>query len=154
MQDEQAQQPEDVADLTLDQDPLLVVLVRLAHRELEMGMTLTVGGLLVSGTLVGGRKYFEGVANQFRNAPGGTPGVGAAVAEAFDGVAVELYGSRTQGESNNDGEGDEASEQDLRIGFIHLRDVRVLDPQGHSATGAWWRGRLSAVDGFMFGTPT
>jgi hypothetical protein len=33
-------------------------------------------------------------------------------------------------------------------------DVRVLDPQGHSATGAWWRGRLSAVDGFMLGTPT
>jgi hypothetical protein len=154
MQDDQVgQQPEDVAGLLRDHDTLLDVWVQQANQGLELGMTLMVGGLLVSGTLVGVRQYLQGIADEFRNAPGGTPGVGDTLAEAFDIAVADLYGP-SEREASDDGDGDTSSEQDVGIGFLHMKDVRVFDPQGHSTKAAWWRGRLTAVDAFMFGTPS
>jgi hypothetical protein len=38
--------------------------------------------------------------------------------------------------------------------YIHLRDVTIMIPGFENAEhGGLWRGRLGAVDGFMFGTP-
>lgn len=154
MQDDQVgQQPADVVGLLRDYDPLLDVWVQQANSRLELGVTLMVGGLLVSGTLVGQRQYLEGIADEFRNAPGGTPDGGGGLAEVFDSVVAELYGPSERKESD-DGDGDASSEQDVGGGFIHMKDVRVLDPGGDSTKAAWWRGRLTAVDGFMFGTPS
>lgn len=150
MQDDQAgQQPEEAADLTGDQDPLLVLFMRQTRLGIEPGMTLMVGGLLVSGVLVGFRQYLEGIANEFRNATSDTPGVGAALAGAFDTAMAEL-----DAEEPGDGDGDGSSDQDGPLSFIHLKDVRVRDQQGNSIRAPWWRGRLGAVDGFIFGTPT
>ena len=51
------------------QDWLLQSLVNMANvSELEIGITLQVSGLLVSGILVGGKKYFEGFAEDFAGA--------------------------------------------------------------------------------------
>jgi hypothetical protein len=84
MQDNQAgQQPEDAAGLRGDQDPILELFLKQPMIRLEPGMTLMVGGLLVSGTLVGFRRYLEGIANEFRNATSATPGVGAMLAEGL-----------------------------------------------------------------------
>jgi hypothetical protein len=38
--------------------------------------------------------------------------------------------------------------------LIHLKDVRIRGQQGTLPDVQWWRGRLAAVDGFFFGTPT
>jgi hypothetical protein len=58
-------------DLQDDRDPLLELWVHQADGDALSGLevTLMVGGLLVSGRLVGIHHYVEGVANQFRNAP-------------------------------------------------------------------------------------
>lgn len=42
-------------------------------------------------------------------------------------------------------------------GFIHLRDVEFFSPGGENKTPMrgvvpYWRGRLSAIDGFFLGT--
>jgi hypothetical protein len=121
MQDDQVgQQPEDVVGLIRDQDPLLEMWVEQTKHGLEMDMTLMVGGLLVSGTLVGQRWYLEGMASQFRNAPGGTPGVGAAVAGAIEKVLAEADGPGER-EDSGDEDGDGSSEQDVPERFIHLK---------------------------------
>ena len=46
-------------------DWFLQVLVSLAMNGSEFGITLQVGGFLVSGTLVSGPKFFEGFASDF-----------------------------------------------------------------------------------------
>lgn len=145
MQDDQAgQQPEVPAYLTPGQDPLLAMFVEQTRIGLRPNMTLMVGGLLVSGVLVGLREYVEGVAEEFRNASSDTPGIGPAVAKAFDMAMAQLDADV----------GDEDGEGSFDPAFIHLQDVRVRDPQGHLIRARWWRGRLEAVDGFFFGTPT
>ena len=56
------QQPE-AARTILDQqdgvDWLLAWIIGFAEQGLEMGVTLNVGGVLITGNLIGGRKYFE-----------------------------------------------------------------------------------------------
>ncbi len=40
--------------------------------------------------------------------------------------------------------------------YIHLKDARIYSPQGEgipSSKPLWWRGKLSSVDGFIFGSP-
>jgi hypothetical protein len=49
---------------------------------------------------------------------------------------------------------DDQSLDEARPGFIHLKDVRIRGQQGTLPNVPWWRGRLAAVDGFFFGTPT
>jgi hypothetical protein len=133
-----------------DRDPILEVWVHQADGGALTGLpvTLMVGGLLVSGTLVGIRQYMEGIASQFRNAPGATEGIGPALADVFDDAAA----GRFDHEGPADGDDDPEAEQDGHRCFIHLKDALVLDPRGQSAGAAWWRGRLTAVDAFMYGT--
>lgn len=57
--DEAAPQPEAVGD----QDPILVLFMRPTAKGLQSTITLMIGGLLVSGTLVGHRDYLAGIAN-------------------------------------------------------------------------------------------
>jgi hypothetical protein len=142
-------------DVQDDRDPLLEVWVHQADDGALAGLpvTLMVGGLLVSGTLVGIHQYMEGIANEFRNAPGASEGIGPVLADVFDDAAAGRY-DHSEHEAPADGDGDPGAEQDAHRCFIHLEDVRVLDPQGHAARAAWWRGRLTAVDAFMYGTPS
>ncbi len=56
-------------DVTLSFDWFLRVLVGMANSSrLQVNVTLNVGGLLLSGTLISERQYFEGVAEGIRSA--------------------------------------------------------------------------------------
>jgi hypothetical protein len=126
-----------------------------AERGMLTGLhvTLMVSGLLVSGALVGINQYLKGIASELRNAPGASDGIGPALADVFDDAAAGRY-DRSGHEGPADGDGDAGAEQDGPMDFIHLNEVLILDPQGHSTRAAWWRGRLTAVDAFMYGTPS
>ena len=137
------------------------------ERRLPFRVTLSVGGAIVSGALTSEREYFEGLAQALKLVIGRSNlreqyerGIDATrerlgqeaseeripTAEEFATRATEAILERVV--RGYDRTGDEAAN------YIHLRDVKILTPGLEGAeTGGLWRGRLEAVDGFMFGTP-
>ena len=106
------------------------------NSSLEIGITVLAGGLLVSGYLVNGARYFEGFASDF---------VTIFPPDSAEGVRSSLssYGDIYKGE------------QDTLPMFIHLKDARFFSTAGNpipANRGVWWRGRVSEVSGFMIGT--
>lgn len=105
----------------------------------EMGITLQVGGLLVSGRLVSGDLYFSAFGETFAGALKDTeeaPKVRA---------MFEKYGEIYK------------ATDDTRSGeppqYIHLKDARFfgINENPVPSTGVWWRGRISEVEGFVLG---
>jgi hypothetical protein len=122
-------------------DWLLQRFVRLinATSKGEMGVTLLIGGSLISGQLISGRAYIGALAEQFVERLV-DPGVGESMGEF-----VRMAGSVYLG--SQDGSVPDPV-------FIHLRDAKVFHPSGHSIPtneGVLWRGRISHIEGFFFG---
>jgi hypothetical protein len=120
-------------------DWFLEMLVKIANSGDSMGITLQVGGFLVSGTLVGGAEYFEGFAKDFASTfkPEHAETMRQAVAEA-----AEPYKTAR------------AVDLDLPAEFIHLKNVQFFSHAGSpvSSRGVWWRGRVCEVSGFILGS--
>src|SRR5215212_2155112 len=85
------------------------------NTDFEVGVTLNVGGVLVSGLLVGYDKYVEGVVSQLRGA-GGDKDTNGFVEEIFRRYA-EVYNSEEQGD-------DPAPEPAMDTIYIHLGEAR------------------------------
>lgn len=104
---------------------------------LEMGITLSVRGHLVSGLLISPQTYFALLAEQFAQ-----PFADAGSSDA-DGIRALVRGF------------DESSgkEDDPAAQYIHVRDARVYAGQQGpvSPAGMLWRGKVAAVDGFSLG---
>lgn len=111
-------------------------------------VTLSVGGLLIAGELIGAREYFEELAARARDAAPGSPGGDAAA--QLEALFRKFAASASKAE-----EVDEHSAH-ARPYFIHLRSARVYHPGGDpipAQGGMMWRVRLGAVDGFTLGLP-
>lgn len=120
-----------VPDIVLE---LLVTVVNKA--EFDIGVTLTVGGLMVSGQLTGRDRYAKRVTQSLRTVTGSGKPIADAVAEG-------LFAS-----SDEDDEADDEKPPPL---YIHLTDVSISSSaQGHVEFDAW-RGKLASVDGWAFG---
>ena len=119
-------------------DWFLQELVDITNRTgVGVGVTLFVEGMLVTGSLVSGKAYFEGLAAlplENRNYP--------ELAEAYK----KLFASTAEGLETPDDDSRPAT-------FVHLQDARVVTANGNLPTtsGMWWRGRISAVSGFWLG---
>lgn len=106
----------------------------------EMGITLTVGGSVVSGMLISGDKYFEEFSTAF------AAGFGEAD-ESTQNIksSVNRFGDKYR----NDRASEDSVEPPV---YIHLKKAKH-----YSAAGAIprqhviWRGKISAVDGFSLG---
>ncbi|WP_429351769.1 gas vesicle accessory protein GvpU [Paenibacillus sp. 4624] len=115
----------------LQKDFLLVALVEVAD-SLSLGLTLNVGGTLVSGLLISNKDYFESIADEFESVNED----GAKLASLYRRFAATHY---------SDTSGDAITE------YIHLKDVVIA--QGETSyLIKLWRGKLNSVDGFSFGT--
>lgn len=114
----------------------------------EQGVTLNVGGVLVSGTLISGRTYFREIAETIRNATRGTHSeeFGQILGRNHE-MFNEIFPER--------GEHDETYPQ-RPTSYIHLRDARIIGSNGYMIgnNAVLWRGKLSSVDGFSFGNLT
>ena len=119
-----------------DGDPLLASLVRDVNtRDTEEGLsiTLTVGGVLVSGKL-GSRTAYNRACMWHLDQ--GAERNSAAVRAAF----------------HADVDANEAWPF-----YVHMQDVRFFDatgasvPRGRHWPSVWWRGRIEAVDGWTLG---
>jgi len=134
-----ATEPPPTQQPPLDQlDWFLQTLVGMVNRNLgvEVGVTLQVSGLLVSGLLTSGASYFEGIANDIAAGFQETQDSDA-IKQAFVGYA-DLY-----------------KRPSPTTAYLHLKEARFFDPAGTpipTHRGVWWRGRLSEVSGFVLGT--
>ncbi len=123
-------------------DWFLQFLVNMANKNrFELGITLNVGGILISGTLAGVKQYFADFGSDF--AASFDAGKGSEEVKA----TFKKIGDECVCVSN--------AEPAESPSYIHLKDARFLDAQGNSIQGnrgVWWRGRLSEVQGFVLGT--
>lgn len=131
-------------------DWFLQLLVKLVNGkdDIAFPVTLNVGGVMISGEIVSGHRYFEGFAKELREGFFGTDSEDGSDMESSIRKLGNIY---TQNLPEQEREEDEL----LPPNFIHLRNARVFHPAGKPIPdnkGVWWRGRLEAVDGFILGT--
>ena len=106
----------------------------------QAGVTLHVGGTIVSGTMISGAAYFALFRENISVALSGSP---AEIETPIDEM-LSTYGSIY-----------DKPEVTTHPGhYIHLRDAYFFDPAGNALPrgGALWRGKLSAIDGFSLGS--
>jgi hypothetical protein len=127
-------------------DWFLAELVRRANEGgLSIGVTLSVGGTLISGILVGGHRYFEGFADDIAAAAGDAETAGRA--RAFFRSPAAMYRSDRRGAR-------EVAADPEPLAYIHLENARFFGGAGSpipGEKGVYWRGKLSSVDGFALG---
>jgi hypothetical protein len=129
------------------EDWFLQTIVAYANVGFEIGLTLMVGGLTVSGVLISGKKYFEELGESVRAAKSQSPEMMNTLAETWSSFS-RIY------------EKPEGASDDWLLppaSYIHLRSAYVFAPgAGHLPTGkgTLWRGRVAAVDGFAIGNLT
>ncbi len=133
---------------TESHDLFLQWLIRLTDGGLEMGVTLSVGGLLVTGTLIHRQTYFR----EFGELLGSTlegvfsPSLANDIKQSIQSFGEDADGTPGEAEST-------APWQPAH--YVHLENARMITPgQPGIPTheGVLWRGKVSAIDGFMLGT--
>ncbi len=135
------------------------------ERGLPFRVTLSVGGAIVSGVLTSEREYFEGLTQALKIVIGRS-GLreqyerGVRERSEEGGVSqeeiptAEELATRTTEAILDRVVGGYARSAGATPHYVHLRDVTIMTPGLENAEhGGLWRGRLEAVDGFMFGTP-
>ena len=142
MTEEAAEQPEAKAD------DLLVSLVSIVNRlplDVSFGVTLLIGGCLVTGFLVSGESYFAAFGKDFASGIEDEENRGSLEA-SFASLGEKYAALREEGDSEDD--------DPFQTVYLHMRDARFFTPgQGPVPTegGVWWRGRISEVSGFNLG---
>ncbi|MCW0211354.1 MAG: gas vesicle protein [Achromobacter sp.] len=125
-----------------DADAFLQFLVNLVNNGSQIesiGVTLQMGGMLVSGSIVSGAEYFDSFAASFTDSLNALDdstrsAVHASLAELGDVFRVP-------------------QPADPLPNYIHLADALFFTADGTPIAGqpTLWRGRTSAVDGFILG---
>ncbi len=133
--------PEDVRALLAGPDGLLYDLNALINRpgmeNVHFEITLAVQGVVVTGALISGRAFVDGLAAQLEAA-------GAEASSAF-----VLHHLDDQYPVPDDG-------PYRYTAMVHLRDARYADPSGFMPSppgpGLFWRGRIGEISGWSFGS--
>ena len=130
-------------------DRALTLLLLAAERDVRVGLTVNVGGVVVSGTLIGSLAYFRAFADRFASATGGTE-MHESFADAFRGLFDDTA-DQTRGDRRQPPD-PQAYEQSAA--FLHLEDARYVTaagllPQGRF--GVLWRCAVSEVTGWSVG---
>lgn len=131
--------------LNTDVDGFVQILVSIVNQtSIGIGITLNVGGLIISGELVSKKNYFEGLAQEMALANADEP-----IKDALQTVFRKISGQDELSIEESQNENQPPPK------FIHLKNAKMLLANGKQVPtnqGVWWRGRLSAVDGFCLGS--
>lgn len=152
---------------SLDQDFALAVLVNVVNstqgKESGPGVTLTVGGLMISGDLIPNWAWFDEVNDELVKA---TPRTSEEEAYGWGVLFTSYRDSIKQMKAEEEAalaaaenlapRYQEALQGADTTAFIHLRDAKVYHPGQRPLpdNGMHWRGRLSEVSGWSFGKLT
>lgn len=120
---------------------------------IEIGVTLQVGGLLVSGTTTSGADFLENLGESLSEAAARAGDKFKVLSETFKNMyekqAQKLYPKIIPEELNSSEEKQIATEP----AFIHLKSVAIwADSQNSPIQVKYWRGKLGSVDAWFFGT--
>ena len=143
--DTEPQQPTALRTVAFDRkDLVLADLIVAAEQGVEVGVTLYLGGTIVMGRIISGKKYLVALSDTIASATGGSErAIGllqdriTSYAEAWDETASD----------------DENRVEYLR--FIHLANARTYLGKGEfmpAEGGVPWRGPLAGILGFSLGT--
>ncbi|WP_374470257.1 hypothetical protein [Phenylobacterium sp.] len=124
-------------------DWYLAWLVNMSDFGVEHAVTLHVSGAIITGTLISGRSFFRELAELTRGR--GVPGDGTitdTMATSYEAFAENMY-PETQ----------ESDRPTRPVGYVHLRNARVITGEGTviPRNGTLWRGKASAIDGVALG---
>lgn len=123
-------------------DAILQDFVRVVNKfDLGIGITLTVGGNLVTGQLISSTKYFKLCKERFAAAGGDSD------------LAQQL--SSFMAKHEDDSRAYMASGDDSQPVYIHLENARMYGPNANRQADLkidLWRGRLTEVSGFTIGS--
>lgn len=111
---------------------------------IEIGITLNVSGLIISGVLVSGKKYFEEMSIFMKSASRQPDDISSALGDAW-GKYTSIY---EKPEDAPDGWSVGP------VGYVHLMNARFYTAGQKpipNNQGVLWRGKLSSVDGFFIG---
>jgi hypothetical protein len=126
-------------------DWYLQALVELVNgSEAQFPITVFSNGLIVSGQLVGGNKYFDALKDQYKQFLGQS-------VEDIDQVVAYLTKMPSEIYTKTDQDKDKA----LPV-YIHIENAQVFVP-GETPIpngGMWWRGKLTDINAFSFGKLT
>ena len=129
--------------LVAETDWFLQSLVNMANEtSLEIGITLQVSGMLVSGILVSHKQYFDGFGSEFASVFSDSE-----VSESIK-TNISSYGDLYK--SDNENVAPLPPPQ-----YIHLKNTYFFNTVGkpiRSNKGVWWRGRICQVGGFSLGS--
>lgn len=133
-------------------DRMLGLLLLAAEREVRVGLTVTVDGVVVTGTLIGTLAYCRALADQFASSAGGTD-MDDLFADSFrdlvDDAAGVAQGDRRQPP--------DAASYEQSVSFLHLADARYVGAAGllpHGRHGILWRCPVSDISGWSMGDLT
>jgi hypothetical protein len=121
-----------------DRDWFLAHLALWANSGMEFGLTLTIGGSIITGTTISGREYLERMRLAFSSFLDGAEQ--QTVDGSFQNFSERAYSRRGRSLPS----------------FIHLRDAHhIVSGQNGvmriPTEGMLWRGRLAAIGGFSLG---
>ena len=134
------EQPE---SLIANTDWLLQMLINLVNgNDMAISITLNVGGAIIYGDLVSGHKYLEQLGLGFsRGLFGSESEESRSFAESFKKMGDAIYDKEKLEDPGQPAPS-----------FIHLKNAKFIRPLGQTlpeSGGFWWRGKVSAIDGFF-----
>jgi hypothetical protein len=148
---------DDPQNQEIREDFLLQMFVKLAEGGLEAPITLSVGGMLISGTLTSYSKYLKLMGEHMRAIT--IPELRDVMTEAFANLAESAQNAmdeRRREEEMAESLGQEPGD-DFSPPYIHLRDAKLFlaaDMGMPTQGGVSWRGKIASVDGFILGSFT
>jgi len=133
-------------------DRALNLLLLEAERDVRVGLTVSVNGTVVGGTLIGRMEYFHALASHFASHDGTTE-MGELFASSLHGIVDDAERRSHEELRARDG----MSEHDPVVEFLHLADARYIAGSGfmpHGRHGVLWRCRVADVSGWSLGDLT
>lgn len=130
-------------------DRALNLLLLAAERDNRVGLSVTVDGVVITGTLIGSLAYYRALADRFVSAQGGTmmdEQLATSFSDLMDEAARIARGDRRQPP--------DPVAYEHAVAFLHLEDARYLSPAGvlpSGRTGLLWRCPVSEVSAWSMG---
>lgn len=129
-------------NLATEKDWLLQTVIQLVNNNegLTFGLTIITHGQIVSGNIIGGKKYFENLGKEIELGLG-TDNDENPISEQFKKIGDDVYSEEKQ-------------KIDGSPAYIHFGDAKFYFANGEPIPGnkgLLWRGRLSEISGFNIG---
>lgn len=127
-------------------DAIVLMFLDLVEEDgVEVEVTLSMNGAIISGALIGASAYYEGITEKAKKLSDKT----------MSKILSKKFGDLKEAYAKQKGEEKEEEDKETKENsytFIHLKNAKYLSVSSQSTTGSgtWWRGKISSIDGFSF----